>query len=218
MMGAVALQSTPIRPLRMVKFWMVPLSAPMTTASEVRPPSMTKTLAALIIFIFLVPYSASVYTGLAYLFETVFKINFTTALWSMATLTAVYLVLGGYLAVARNDAIQGVVMIVGVIVMIYFVIKSPEVGGLSHGLSHLKAIDPSLTAAWPFLCASSVAAISKDKPMARVLVLLPARDFDPSDYMEAKQARRMERFSQFSVAAARMAQRIESPIRVFGMT
>ena len=108
-----------------------------------------KIAAALIIFIFLVPYSASVYTGLAYLFETVFKINFTTALWSMATLTAVYLVLGGYLAVARNDAIQGVVMIVGVIVMIYFVIKSPEVGGLSHGLSHLKAINPSLTAAWP---------------------------------------------------------------------
>ena len=108
-----------------------------------------KVAAALIIFVFLIPYSASVYTGLAYLFEEVFNINFTTALWSMAILTAVYLVIGGYLAVARNDAIQGVVMIVGVIVMVWFVVRSPEVGGLSHGLHHLHAISPSLTAVWP---------------------------------------------------------------------
>ena len=108
-----------------------------------------KVAAALIIFVFLIPYSASVYTGLAYLFEKVFNINFTTALWSMAILTAVYLVIGGYLAVARNDAIQGVVMIVGVLVMIWFVVRSPEVGGLTHGLRHLHAISPSLTAVWP---------------------------------------------------------------------
>ncbi len=108
-----------------------------------------KIAAALIIFIFLIPYSASVYTGLAYLFEKVFNINFTTALWSMAILTAVYLVIGGYLAVARNDAIQGVVMIVGVIVMIWFVVRSPEVGGLHNGLRHLHAISPQLTAIWP---------------------------------------------------------------------
>ena len=108
-----------------------------------------KIVAALLIFIFLIPYSASVYTGLAYLFEKVFGIDYTTALWSMAILTAVYLVLGGYLAVARNDAIQGIVMIVGVIVMIAFVLHAKEVGGLAHGLRTLHHMDPALTAVWP---------------------------------------------------------------------
>ena len=82
-----------------------------------------KIASALIIFIFLVPYSASVYTGLAYLFEQIFGLDFAVALWGMAVLTGVYLVLGGYLAVARNDLIQGIVMVVGVIFMVGYVLR-----------------------------------------------------------------------------------------------
>jgi SSS family solute:Na+ symporter len=108
-----------------------------------------KIAGALVIFVFLVPYSASVYTGLAYLFEKTFGINYTWALILMAGLTAVYLVLGGYIAVARNDLIQGVVMIVGVVFMIVFVLRAPQVGGLSHGLQKLHDISPTLTSAWP---------------------------------------------------------------------
>jgi SSS family solute:Na+ symporter len=108
-----------------------------------------KIASAAVIFVFLIPYSASVYTGLAYLFEEVFGIDYTTALWVMAALTAAYLVIGGFMAVARNDAIQGVVMIVGVIVMIFFIVRAPQVGGFVHGLHKLTAVDPSLTAVWP---------------------------------------------------------------------
>jgi solute:Na+ symporter, SSS family len=108
-----------------------------------------KIVAALVIFIFLVPYSASVYTGLAYLFDSVLGINFTVALWGMAILTAVYLVLGGYLAVARNDLIQGVVMIVGVILMVAYIVHSPEVGGFSAGIDKLRAVAPPAAASWP---------------------------------------------------------------------
>ena len=108
-----------------------------------------KIAAALVIFVFLVPYSASVYTGLAYLFEEVFGLDFTIALWGMAALTAVYLVLGGYIAVARNDLIQGVVMIVGVVFMVGYVIRAPEVGGLSSGIDRLREMTPAAAAAWP---------------------------------------------------------------------
>ncbi len=108
-----------------------------------------KIVAALIIFLFLVPYSASVYTGLAYLFDTVLGLDFTIALWGMAILTAIYLVLGGYLAVARNDLIQGVVMIVGVIFMVGYIVRAPEVGGLSAGIDKLQAMAPPTVAAWP---------------------------------------------------------------------
>jgi len=55
-----------------------------------------KTVSALIIFLFLVPYSASVYMGLTYLFEVIFQIPFTYALFFIAFLTGLYLVLGGY--------------------------------------------------------------------------------------------------------------------------
>ncbi|NLE23276.1 MAG: sodium:solute symporter family protein [Actinobacteria bacterium] len=108
-----------------------------------------KIAAALIIFVFLVPYSASVYTGLAYLFEHVFDLDYSLALWGMAVLTAVYLVLGGYVAVARNDLIQGVVMVCGVVLMVGYVLRAPEVGGLSAAIDKLTAAAPSATAAWP---------------------------------------------------------------------
>ena len=59
-----------------------------------------KIAAAFVIFVFLVPYSASVYTGLGYLFEAVFDIGLHAALWLMSVITGMYLILGGYLAVA----------------------------------------------------------------------------------------------------------------------
>ena len=99
-----------------------------------------KIVTAIIIFIFLVPYSASVYQGLGYLFEQTFGVPFIYCMAAMAVLTAVYLLLGGYVATAMNDFVQGIIMIVGVILMIYFILSNPAVGGLSGGLEKLSAI------------------------------------------------------------------------------
>lgn len=103
-----------------------------------------RTVGALIIFIFLVPYSASVYMGLSYLFEQVFQIDFATALIIMAAFTALYLVLGGYIAVTLTDFIQGLIMIGGVFVLLFYVLTAPPVGGLTNGISRLVAINPAL--------------------------------------------------------------------------
>lgn len=78
-------------------------------------------LAAAIVFVFLVPYSASVYQGLAYLFEQNLHINYTQANLLMAGITAIYLLMGGYLAVTITDFFQGLVQIIGVVVLIYLV-------------------------------------------------------------------------------------------------
>jgi SSS family solute:Na+ symporter len=99
-----------------------------------------KIVTALIIFIFLVPYSASVYQGLGYLFERVFGIPFIYCMAAMALITALYLMLGGYIATAMNDFVQGIVMIVGVVLMLYFIISNPAVGGLKEGISKLSSI------------------------------------------------------------------------------
>ncbi|MDK2986345.1 MAG: solute:Na+ symporter, family [Clostridia bacterium] len=103
-----------------------------------------KILSALIIFVFLVPYSASVYMGLSYLFEEVFGIPFVYALFAMAALTACYLVMGGYTAVTLTDLIQGLVMIFGVVAMLFFVVKAPQVGSISAAFTKLHEIDPKL--------------------------------------------------------------------------
>lgn len=75
-----------------------------------------KVFAALVIFIFLIPYSASVYMGLSYLFNQIFGIPYLYAALFICLLTALYLVMGGYRAVAMTmtDFFQGLVMVPGV--------------------------------------------------------------------------------------------------------
>lgn len=110
-----------------------------------------KLLAVLIIFIFLVPYTASVYKGLGYILVSSFNIDFKLAIFLMALLTALYLLLGGYVATSLNDLIQGIIMLVGCICMVVFVVKNPMVGGLSGGLQGLHKIDPNLASIFPAL-------------------------------------------------------------------
>ena len=100
-----------------------------------------KILAAVIIFIFLVPYSAAVYKGLGSLFGAVFPVV-ETWVWMLiiACLTAVYLVAGGYIATAYTDLVQGIVMIVGVVCLICAVLGHDAVGGLSGLVQNLSAI------------------------------------------------------------------------------
>jgi SSS family solute:Na+ symporter len=77
-----------------------------------------KMAAATVIFLFLLPYAASVFKGLGYLFEVNFGISFDAALLIMVVITGIYLILGGYFAVAITDCIQGFVMLVAAIAMV----------------------------------------------------------------------------------------------------
>jgi len=94
-----------------------------------------KMIAAIIIFVFLVPYSASVFKGLGHIFEKNFNIPYDYALLIMIGITGIYLVLGGYFAITMADFIQGFVMIVGSFLMIIvFLGKS---GGIGETLSNI---------------------------------------------------------------------------------
>lgn len=120
-----------------------------------------KILAAIIIFVFLVPYSAAVYKGLGSLFSAVFP-SVETWVWMLiiACLTAVYLVAGGYVATAYTDLVQGIIMIAGVVCLIVIVLGHDAVGGLSGLVQNLAAIPEDgaqLTNIWggssfKFLC------------------------------------------------------------------
>ncbi|MDP8226390.1 MAG: sodium:solute symporter [Candidatus Celaenobacter polaris] len=102
-----------------------------------------KIFSAIAIFIFLIPYAASVFLGLSYLFEITFKMNFVLILVIMAGLTSIYMILGGYRSIAIVDLIQGIVMIAGVTLMVYFGIT--RAGGLTAITAKLNSINPKLT-------------------------------------------------------------------------
>jgi len=78
-----------------------------------------KPIAAVVIFFFLLPYSASIFKGLGHLFEAVFGISYDVALLLMIAFTGIYLVLGGYFAIAVTDFIQGIIMFFGAIAMVW---------------------------------------------------------------------------------------------------
>ena len=101
-----------------------------------------KIAAALIVFVFLIPYTASVYNGLSRLFNMAFQIEsegaYKIIIIVMALLTAIYVILGGYAATAINDFIQGIVMLLGIIAVIVAVILNN--GGFSEAIISLSQI------------------------------------------------------------------------------
>ncbi|MBR4993398.1 MAG: sodium/solute symporter [Lachnospiraceae bacterium] len=81
-------------------------------------------VSALIAFIFLIPYTSSVYNGLSRLFGMAFDVPYTVCVIVMALLTAVYVILGGYMATAINDFIQGIIMLFGIVAVVMAVLNS----------------------------------------------------------------------------------------------
>ena len=103
-----------------------------------------KICASVIIFIFLIPYTASLYNGLSRLFGMAFNIDYSVCIIIMAVLTAIYVIAGGYMATAINDFIQGIIMLIGIVVVIAAVLKSQ--GGFMASLNGLAQItDESVT-------------------------------------------------------------------------
>lgn len=107
-----------------------------------------KIVSAVVIFVFLVPYTASIYKGLGYMFESAFGLPMNTIILIMTVLTGLYLILGGYVAAALNDLIQGIIMLGGSILMVIYILSHPEVGGLTQGIAKLASIDSNLTSAF----------------------------------------------------------------------
>ena len=97
-----------------------------------------KIAASIICFIFLIPYTASLYNGLSRLFGMAFSIDYSVCVIAMAILTGIYVVAGGYMATAINDFIQGIIMLFGISAVVVAVLSSR--GGLFEALAGLAEI------------------------------------------------------------------------------
>ena len=109
-----------------------------------------KLVASVIVFVFLIPYTASLYNGLSRLFESAFGIDYMWCVIIMSVFTGIYVIAGGYMATAVNDFIQGIVMLAGIVIVIGAVLG--ENGGFSEALRTLSQIpaesNPTLSGAF----------------------------------------------------------------------
>ena len=111
-----------------------------------------KLCASLIIFVFLIPYTASLYNGLSRLFGMAFNIDYSVCIILMAVLTAIYVIAGGYMATAINDFIQGMVMLVGIVAVIAAVLASK--GGFMEAYQGLAQVSDEAVSSAPGVFAS----------------------------------------------------------------
>ena len=97
-----------------------------------------RTVASVIVFIFLIPYTASLYNGLSRLFESAFGIDYAWCVVIMSVLTGIYVIAGGYMATAVNDFIQGIIMLAGIVIVIAAVLN--DNGGFMASMIELSKI------------------------------------------------------------------------------
>ncbi len=97
-----------------------------------------KIAASFIVFVFLIPYTASLYNGLSSLFNIAFSVPYWICILVMAVLTGVYVIFGGYMATAINDFIQGIIMLGGIIAVVAAVLHSN--GGLNEAVRRLSQV------------------------------------------------------------------------------
>ena len=87
-------------------------------------------IAAVIIIVFFVPYTASGFKAVGTLFNSLFGWDYHTAMLIGAAVIVLYTVLGGFLAVSTTDLIQSIVMTIALAAIVVFGIQSA--GGWSN--------------------------------------------------------------------------------------
>jgi SSS family solute:Na+ symporter len=95
-----------------------------------------KIVASIIVFIFLVPYTAALYNGLSSLFSIAFGFDqYWVWILIISVITGIYVVIGGLMSTAINSFIQGLIMLVGIALVIIFALNKN--GGLMGSLEVL---------------------------------------------------------------------------------
>ncbi len=100
--------------------------------------SKLKIAASVIVFVFLIPYTASLYKGLGSLFSEAFGVPYFVCIIAMAVVTAIYVLIGGYMATVWNDFVQGIIMLAGIVVIIIAVVMN--FGGFTQAINDLSSI------------------------------------------------------------------------------
>ena len=99
-------------------------------------------ISALSIIIFLFSSMTAQWIGGARLIESLTGLAYTPALFIFAVSVLVYVIIGGFRAVALSDTVQGMIMLIGTIILLVGTIIAG--GGLSNIFLELVSINPNL--------------------------------------------------------------------------
>lgn len=99
---------------------------------------MLAAIAAVVILVFFVPYTASGFSAVGKLFNSLFNVDYHVAMIVGAVVIIGYTVLGGFLAVSTTDFIQSVVMTLALIVVMLFGVQ--QAGGLGAVMDNARSM------------------------------------------------------------------------------
>ncbi len=100
-------------------------------------------IAALVIIVFFIPYTASGFKACGTLFNSLFGVDYTIAMIISAVVIVGYTIMGGFKAVSTTDLAQSIVMTIALIVVLGFGIH--VAGGMDTVISNAKEMPGYLT-------------------------------------------------------------------------
>ncbi|MBQ8953989.1 MAG: sodium/proline symporter [Clostridia bacterium] len=113
-------------------------------------------IAAVVIVVFFVPYTASGFAACGKLFSTLFGVNYMPAMIVSAIVIVTYTSLGGFTAASTTDFIQSIFMTIALIVILFFGVA--QAGGLSAVIENARSLPGYLSFGQTYDAASGAAA------------------------------------------------------------
>lgn len=95
-------------------------------------------IAAIVILIFFIPYTASGFKAVGTLFNSLFGVDYHLAMIAGAVVIVGYTVMGGFLAVSTTDLIQSIVMSIALVIIVFFGIHTA--GGWDVVMNNAKSM------------------------------------------------------------------------------
>lgn len=95
-------------------------------------------IAALVIIVFFIPYTASGFAACGKLFNSLFSVDYMVAMLISAAVIVGYTIMGGFKAVSTTDLIQSIVMTIALVVVVTFGIS--KAGGVEAVIDNAKSL------------------------------------------------------------------------------
>ena len=95
-------------------------------------------IAALIILVFFIPYTASGFKAVGTMFNSLFGFDYHVAMIIGALIIIAYTTMGGFLAVSTTDLVQSIFMTIALIIIVFFGID--KAGGMGAVMSNARAL------------------------------------------------------------------------------
>ncbi len=124
-------------------------------------------IAALVILIFFIPYTASGFKAVGTLFNSLFGVDYHMAMIVGAVIIIAYTVMGGFMAVSTTDLIQSIFMSIALVVVVIFGIQ--QAGGLDTVMENARALPGYLHLTQGYDAASGTAASFGPFPIVSTL-------------------------------------------------